>query len=426
MIANTLIKIYKNREVRNKLLFIFGILVIYRLVAHIPIPGVDITGLSRLLESNQAFGLLNLFSGGGIQNFSIIMIGVAPYITASIIIQLLTMLFPKLEELSKEGEYGKHKINQYTRYLTVPLAFLQTFGMINLFRQSGVNFLSTLSTTDMLSIMITVTAGTMFLVWLGELITEKKLGNGVSILIFAGIVSSLPSMMQRILSTYDSSQLFTIIGFALVALVTIVSIVYISEGQRNIPVSYARQTRVGSGLYGGVHSNLPLRVNQAGVIPIIFAISLVLFPPIIAQMFLRVKTSWVAQFAQWVVDIFQNQLFYGILYFALVVAFTYFYTAIIFQPDKIAENLQKQGGFVPGIRPGKATSDYLSFVMTRIIIVGALFLGVIAILPLIMQNITGTGSLAVGGTSLLIVVAVVIEIINQINAQLSMREYEQS
>ena len=416
-------KILKSKDLRNRILFVLGMLVIYRLVAHIPMPGVDAEKLKRLFETNELLGLLNLFSGGGMQNFSVIMVGVAPYITASIILQLLTMIIPSLEELSKEGEYGQKKINQYTKYLTVPLAGLQAFGMITLLRQSSVGVIESISAWTIVSILLTVTAGSMFLVWIGDLISEKKIGNGISILIFAGIVSKYPSILQKMIATYDSSQLFTVLGFIIVALVTIIVIVYVTEGQRNIPVTYGRQVRGGS-LYGANNTHLPLRVNQAGVIPIIFAISLVLFPPIVAQLFLRAKSLWVVSVAQWVIDIFQNMLFYGIFYFILVVAFTYFYTAIIFQPDQIAENLQKQGGFIPGIRPGKETSNYLNFVMNRIVLVGALFLGIIAVLPLSMQQITGTRLLAVGGTSLLIVVAVIIEIMNQIEAQLSMQEYE--
>ncbi len=416
-------KIIKSKDLRNRILFVLGMLVIYRLVAHIPMPGVDADRLKALFETNQFLGLLNLFSGGGMQNFSVIMVGVAPYITASIILQLLTMIVPKLEELSKEGEYGQKKINQYTKYLTVPLAALQAFGMITLLRQTSRGIIEDMSIGTTLSILLTVTAGSMFLVWIGDLISEKKIGNGISILIFAGIVSKYPSILQRMIATYDSSQLLTILGFIVIALITVIVIVYVTEGQRNIPVTYGRQIHAGN-LYGANKSYLPLRVNQAGVIPIIFAIALVLFPPIVAQLFLRSKSLWVVSAAQWVIDIFQNMIFYGIFYFILVVAFTYFYTAIIFQPEQIAENLQKQGAFIPGIRPGKETANYLNFVMNRIVLVGALFLGVIAVLPVGMQQITGTRLLAVGGTSLLIVVAVVIEIMNQIEAQLSMQEYE--
>lgn len=417
-------QVFKIKELRDKILFVLLMLVVFRLVSHIPVPGIDVANLQRFFDSNQLFGLLNLFSGGGMQNFSIAMLGIAPYITASIVIQLITMISPKLEDLSKDGEYGRQKINQYTRWLTVPFAAIQAFGMISLLRQSGLGIFETLTTAQTVYILLTTTAGTVFLMWIGELISEKKIGNGISILIFAGIISSLPGTMQRIISTYDSSQLLNIIVFIGIALITIVGIIFITEGQRNIPVSYARQVR-GAGLYGGNQSHLPLRVNQAGVIPIIFAISIVLFPPIIAQLFLGAKSLWIVTAAQFVIDTFQNQLFYGIFYFILVVAFTYFYTAIIFHPDQIAENLQKQGGFIPGIRPGTATATYLSQIMNRIVFIGALFLGILAILPLLMQQSFGTSLLAVGGTSLLIIVSVVIEIVNQINAQLQMRDYEE-
>jgi len=401
-----------------------GMLIIFRIAAHIPIPGVDSVALKSLFDSNQLLGLMNVFSGGSMENFSIVLLGIAPYITASIIFQLLTMVVPKLEELSKEGEYGRQKINQWTRWLTVPLAFFQSFATISLLRQSAVNVLPNYSSWEVFTAMITITAGTVFLMWIGELISEKHIGNGISLLIFAGIVSGLPGSVGSTLYTYDQAQIINMVIFALISLVTIVGVVIITEGQRNIPVSYARKVR-GNKVYGGVDTHLPLRVNQAGVIPIIFAIAIIMFPPLIAQLFIRVKTVWIANAAEWVIQIFQNQLFYGISYFVMVVAFTYFYTAVIFHPDQIAENLQKQGGFVPGIRPGKNTAAYLQKIVTRIVFTGALFLGIIAVLPLITAQITNTQSLVVGGTSLLIVVSVVIEMFGQINSQLSMRDYEE-
>ena len=422
MITDKLVQIWKARDLRKNIFFVLIMLVIFRLAAHIPVPGVDVESLKGVFEGNQVMGLLNIFSGGGMQNFSIVMMGIAPYITSSIIFQLLGMIVPKLEELQKE-ESGRQKINMWTRWLTVPLAMLQSFGMITLLRNSSTEILADVSTIDMAGMLIIITAGTIFLMWIGELITEKKIGNGISLLIFAGIVSSLPQAIMQLFVEYDPSKLFLMLGFVGIAIITVVGVVIITEGQRNIPVQYAKQIR-GNRMYGGTSTHLPLRVNMAGVIPIIFAISVVLFPPMIAQFFMQAKTAWLVSAATGVINIFNNQLFYGVVYFLLVFAFTFFYTEVIFHPNQIAENLQKQGGFIPGIRPGKHTSEYLANTTHKIIFVGALFLGLIAILPLIMQAFTGMQSLAIGGTSLLIVVAVVIETVKQIESQLTMREYE--
>jgi len=417
-----LTQIWKARDLRNSILFILGMLVIFRLAAHIPIPGVNVVALREFFASNQILGLMNIFSGGGMENFSIVMMGVAPYITSSIIFQLLAMIIPKLEEMQKE-EQGRQQINMWTRWLTVPLAMLQSFGMITLLRRSSSAILGDISAFDLGAMIITITAGTIFLMWLGELISEKKIGNGISLMIFAGIVAGLPQVVQQTVVTFDPSQLFLLISFTIIALITIIGVVIITEGQRNVPVQYARQIR-GNRMYGGTSTHLPLRVNMAGVIPIIFAISVVIFPPMIAQFFIHARTAWIAKGAEWTIVFFQNQLVYGILYFLLVFAFTFFYTEVIFHPTQIAENLQKQGGFIPGIRPGRHTSEYLANTTHKIIFVGALFLGIIAILPLIMRYFTGMQSLAIGGTSLLIVVAVVIETVKQIESQLTMREYE--
>ncbi|MFA6417291.1 MAG: preprotein translocase subunit SecY [Patescibacteria group bacterium] len=417
-----LIQIWKAKEVRNKILYVLGMLVVFRLAAHIPIPGVNQTALHNLFASNQILGLMNLFSGGGMETFSIVMMGVAPYITSSIIFQLLGMIVPSIEEMQKE-ESGRQKINMWTRWLTVPLGVLQSYGMITLLRRSSSGILGNVSTFDFISILITITAGTMLLMWIGELITEQKVGNGISLIIFAGIVAALPQMVQQIIITFDQSQLFMLIGFAVIAVITVVGVVVINEGQRNIPVQYARQIR-GNRAFGGTSTHLPLRVNMAGVIPIIFAVSVVLFPPMIAQFLIHAKTAWIASAANGVINLFNNQLFYGIIYFLMVFAFTYFYTEVIFHPAQIAENLQKQGGFIPGIRPGKTTSDYLAATTHKIILVGALFLGLIAVLPLVMQAVTGIQAFAIGGTSLLIVVSVVIETVKQIESQLTMREYD--
>ncbi|PIR13475.1 preprotein translocase subunit SecY [Candidatus Falkowbacteria bacterium CG11_big_fil_rev_8_21_14_0_20_39_10] len=419
---NKLLQIWKAKDLRKNIGFVLAMLVIFRMAAHIPIPGVNIAALQEFFGSNQILGLLNIFSGGGMQNFSVVMMGVTPYITSSIIFQLLAMIVPKLEEMQKE-EAGRQKINMWTRWLTVPLAMTQSYGMITLLRRSSFDILGDITNFDLLSMILVITAGTIFLMWIGELITEKKVGNGISLLIFAGIVSGLPQIIQQTVVTFDPSKLFILIGFIGIALVTVIGVVVINEGTRNIPVQYARQVR-GSRMYGGTSTHLPLRVNMAGVIPIIFAISVVLFPPMIAQFFMQARTVFIARAAEWVITIFQNQLFYGILYFLLVFSFTYFYTEVIFHPTQIAENLQKQGGFIPGIRPGRHTSEYLANTTHKIIFVGALFLGIIAILPLIMRYFTGIQALALGGTSLLIVVSVVIEIVKEVESQLTMREYE--
>ncbi len=418
------LQIWKIKDLRRSIIFILLMLVIFRVVMHIPIPGVDASALRRLFDNNQLLGLINIFSGGGLMTFSIGMLAVAPYITSSIIFQLLTMVVPKLEELSKEGEYGRGKINQWTRWLSVPLAAVQSYGMITILRRASADILPDFSNWQMFMAIVSITASTVFLMWLGELITERKIGNGISLLIFAGIVSAMPTALQNTAATMDQREIINIVVFAVIALVTIIGVVFITEGQRNVPISYARQVR-GNRMFGGVNTHLPIRVNQAGVIPIIFAVAIIIFPPTIARFFVNVSTVWVSRAAEWVVVVFQNQLIYGILYFVLVVAFTYFYTAVIFHPDQISENLQKQGGFIPGIRPGRHTAEYLQKIVNRIIFTGALFLGVIAILPLVTSQLTGTQNLVVGGTSLLIVVSVVIETVNQINSQLSMRDYEE-
>lgn len=417
-----IVQIFKVKELRNKIFFILALLVVFRLIANIPVPGVDQEQLKNFFSNNQLFGLLNLFSGGGLSSISIVMLGVGPYITASIIMQLLTMIIPRLEQIYKEeGEAGRQKFNQWTRWLTVPLAAMQTFGMISLFRSQGI--IGDLNTFNLASIIIVAVAGTIFLMWLGELITEKKIGNGVSMIIFAGIVAQLPSSMTQLSATYDSSQFFTYVILLVLVVAAIAGVVTVTEGQRNIPVSYAKRIR-GNRMYGGTSTHLPLRVNQAGVIPIIFAMSIMLFPGMIAGFLANAPNPTIAGIARAMGNIFQNQWFYGILYFILVVAFTYFYTAVVFDPHKISESLQKQGGYIPGIRPGKTTSEYLYRIINRITLSGALFLGAIAVLPFIVQGAFNMNSISIGGTGLLIVVSVVIETIKQIEGQLVMRDYE--
>lgn len=419
-----LMQAWRVKEVRNGLLFVLGMMIIFRVMANIPLPGVDLIALKRFFDANQVLGLLNLFSGGTIENFSIVALGVAPYITASIIFQLLAMIFPRLEEIQKEGESGQRRINQWTRMLTIPLAIVQSFSLLQLLGQSQTPILTNSSPLHIVMIIATVTGGTMLLMWMGELMSEKKVGNGISLLIFAGIIAGLPSSLSQLLATTDTTQWFTYVIYAAVAIAMVAGVVFVSEGQRNVPVQYARQSRGASTGIGGVGSSLPLRVNLTGVIPIIFAISLLLFPSVIAQFFTQARTAWIAQAATWVIVTLQNQAVYGALYFSLVVIFTYFYTSIVFHPDRVAENIQKQGGFIPGIRPGKPTADYLQSVVNRITLGGALFLGLIAVAPLIAEAALGTQLIALGGTSILIVVSVVVESIKQIQSQITMREYD--
>jgi len=420
---NKLHQIWKDHDLRRSILFVLSLLVVFRIAAHIPVPGIDVGALKSFFESNQILGLLNIFSGGAMKNFSIVALGVGPYITASIIFQLLTMIVPALEELSKEGEAGYRKINQYTRLLTVPLAMLQGYGMIKLLQQSQRNILGDLTTMEYLSTVVVLTGGTIFLMWLGELISEKKVGNGISLIIFAGIVSSIPGAIQRTLATFTSDQIVPIVSYLILIIVTVAGVVIITEGQRNIPISYAKRVR-GNRMYGGFDTHLPLRVNQAGMIPIIFAISIIMFPTLLALLFSQANSELIRNISQFVIDIFQNQFFYGIFYFFLVFGFTYFYTAVIFHPHQIAENLQKQGGFVPGIRPGRQTAEYIGKVSNRIMLAGALSLGLIAILPLVVRPLTGITTMAISGASLLIVVSVVLETARQIDSQLVMRDYE--
>jgi len=417
------IQIFKIQDLRKKILFVLGILVVFRVMANIPMPGIDIENLKKFFEQFQVFGLINMFTGGTLENLSIIMLGLGPYITAVIIMQLLTMIFPQLEKIYKEeGEAGRHKFEQYGRILTVPLAMLQGYAMLALFQRQGA--IGALSSTTMISAIITVVAGTIFLMWLGELISEKGIGNGVSLLIFAGIVARVPVNIREVLIKWDPSQLPSYVLFVSMSLIIIAGVVLINEGRRNIPVSYAKRVR-GTKMYGGVSTYLPLNVNPAGVIPIIFALSIMLFPGMIAN-FLGGAGGWVGTAAQSVGNLFQNPWVYGAIYFALVVLFTYFYTAVTFDPKAIATNLQKMGGFVPGIRPGTSTASFMHYILNRVLLIGALFLGAIAVIPSVIGGITGVTVFGffIGGTSLLIIVSVVLETMRQIKAQLQMREYE--
>jgi preprotein translocase subunit SecY len=383
---------------------------------------VDVAQLKSFFDDSQLLGMLDVFSGGGLRNVSIVMLGVGPYITASIIMQLSTMIFPAMEKMHKEeGEAGRQKFNMWTRWLTLPLAILQSFSMISLLRSQGI--MVNLSVIDYVLIISTITAGTVFLMWLGELITEKKLGNGVSLLIFAGIVSALPTVINNLILTWNPAEILAYLGLIALSILTIGAIVFITEGQRNIPITFARQMR-GSKMAGGGSSNLPLKVNMAGVIPIIFAMSIMLFPSVVANFLANSSIEWLAKAASTVADLLANQWIYGGMYFLLVVAFTYFYTAVTFNPQKVAENLQRQGGFISGIRPGAPTMEYLNFIVNRITLTGALFLGFVAVLPFIVQGITGIQTITVGGTGILIVVSVVMETMKQLEGQLVMRDYD--
>jgi preprotein translocase subunit SecY len=418
----TIITILKVPDLRSKVLFVIGILAIFRILAVIPVPGIDATRIKQFFNQSQLFGLLSAFSGGALHNFSIAMLGVGPYITATIIMQLLTMVFPSIKALYyEEGEAGRAKFNQYSRLLTLPLALIQAYSFITILQRQ--NVMEKLSPIDLAATLSLVSAGTLLLMWLGELITEKHIGNGVSLLIFSGIVSGVPNSIQQVIVTYDPSKIPTYIAFLIVAAIVIFGVVIINEAERKIPINYAKRVR-GTKIYGGVTTYLPLRINQAGVIPIIFALSFLLFPELIGRVLAVSTNPVISKIGLSLQSIFSDKWLYASIYFGLVVIFTFFYTIVTFEPNEIATNLQKQGGFIPGIRPGKNTSDFLSFVLNRITMVGAIFLGIIAILPIVIQNFTGIKTLSLGGTSLLIVVSVALETMRQIEAQLIMREYE--
>ena len=406
---------------RKRILFVLGALAVFRLLASIPIPGVDAARLAEVLSGNQFLGLLNIFSGGGFTNLSIVMIGVAPYITASIIMQLLTIMVPRLKELyHEEGDAGKKKFIQYSRLLVVPLGVIQAIGFLALLSQQEI--ITHLSGLALVTNIAVIVGGSILLMWIGELITEFGIGNGVSMIIFAGIVSGLPSTVGQWIFAYDASQLPMLLGFILFTLLITAGVVAVTEAERPIPITYAKRVR-GSKMFGGTSTYLPLRVNQSGVMPIIFALSFLLFPQMILSFFLGVENPGVQNVVQTVIDLLANPWFYGTFYFVLVVFFTYFYTAVTFDPESISKSLQRGGAFIPGVRPGVSTSDHIGRVVTRITLVGALFLGLIAVLPIGMQAYTGNASFAIGGTALLIVVSVVLDLVKKIDAQVSMREY---
>lgn len=418
---NKISLIFRDSILRKRVVFTLGALVLFRVLSVIPISGVDSDKLAQFFSGNQFFGLLNIFSGGGLSQLSIVMLGVGPYITGSIIMQLLTIMSKRLKEMyQEEGQAGRRKFSQYSRMLTVPLALIQGFSFIKLLQSQQV--LAPLTSFEMAVNLLIITAGSLLLMWIGELITEYGIGNGVSLIIFAGVVASLPSVIGQLLFVFEPSQLPLYIASIVVGAIVIYGVVVITEAERPIPITYAKQVR-GNKVYGGTSTYLPLRINQAGVIPIIFALSILLFPQMIFQFLQTAGNATIQAISTKAITILANTWFYGIAYFLLVFIFTYFYTAVTFDPDGISTNLQKNGAFIPGVRPGKSTSEHIARILTRLTLVGALFLGVIAVLPIIMSGITGLTAITIGGTSLLIVVSVVIDLIKKIEAQLSIREY---
>ena len=416
-----ILKVWSVREVRRKLIFTAFILAVFRLIAHIPASGVDRAGLKLLFSQSPLLSLLDIFSGGTLANFSILALGLNPYINASIILQLLTLVFPKLEELSKEGEWGRAKINQYTRFLTIPLAAISALGMYFLLQKGGI--VSFMSPISIAALVVTMTAGTILAMWLGELISEHGIGNGISILIFAGIVGRLPVAFSQTVLTSGGEDIFPFLVFVGMAILVITAVVFVNEATRRIPVQYARRASRGGVVAQSTH--LPLRLNQAGVIPIIFAISLVLAPSMLGQFLATFPNEAVSRLAGILNSFFAPQsVIYDLTYFLLVVGFTFFYTSVVFNPVKISDEIKKYGGFIPGIRPGGATATYLNYILMRITFPGAIFLGAIAVLPSIVQSLTSVSTLAIGGTGVLIVVSVVLETVKKVESQLVARNYD--
>jgi preprotein translocase subunit SecY len=419
---NRFLQIFKVKDLRKKILIVAGLLVAYRVFAAIPIPGVDAARLAQYFNSNQLFGFLNFFSGGGLSNLSVMMLGVGPYITATIIMQLLTIIFPRMKELYyEEGARGQAKFNQYSRLITVPLAVVNAYGFLTLLISQ--NVVDRPSAFALVTNIAIIACGSMIALWLGELITEQKVGNGISLIILAGIVARLPSEVGLAFASYTATLLTTYIGFVVVAVLLVGGIVYLNEGERKIPVAYARRVR-GNKMFGGSQSYLPLKVNQAGMIPLIFAISVLLFPQFLAWIVSIFSPGWGLKINAFATAFVANQFYYGIFYFFLVFIFTYFYTSITFNPEEVAKNLQRSGGFVPGIRPGESTQKFFGSIVNRITFWGATFLGLVAILPIIVQAVSGVAVLTISGTAILIVVAVALDTMRQIDSQLTVREYE--
>jgi preprotein translocase subunit SecY len=418
---NKLKLVFQDTTLRRRIFFTLGALIVFRALAAIPIPAVDHARLAAFFSSNEFFGLLNVFSGGGLSQLSIVMLGVGPYITGSIIMQLLTIMSPRLKAMyQEEGEAGRRKFAQYGRILTVPLGLLQAFSFIKILESQGI--LVNLTHTALVTDLVVITAGSVLLMWIGELISEYGIGNGVSLIIFSGIVARLPASLSQLAYSFDASQIPVYLAFLAVALIVIAAVVFKNEAERPLPIVQAKQVR-GNRVYGGGSSYLPLRLNQAGVIPIIFALSILLIPQMLLKYLENSAHALIQSVSTFILGILANSWFYAIAYFFLVFIFTYFYTAVTFDPDQISENLQKNGSFIPGVRPGKSTSDHIARILTRLTLFGALFLGFVAVLPLIIKGLTGITAVSIGGTALLIVVSVVIDLIKKIDAQVSIREY---
>ncbi|MFT6361441.1 MAG: preprotein translocase subunit SecY [Candidatus Paceibacteria bacterium] len=413
--------ILQDRHLRNSILFTLVMLIAFRFLASVPVPGVNPGILAQFLENNQFFSFLNLFSGGGLSQLSIVVLGVGPYITSSIIMQLMTTVSPKLKKLfHEEGSIGRRKFNAYSRWLTVPIALIQGAGILTLLSRQGA--LPELSGLGMITNVLVVTAGAILVTWIGELITEFGVGNGVSLLIFAGIVAAVPSVLSQLVQAYVPSELFNYVLYAIVVLIVIVAVVLVNEAERRVTITYAKQVR-GISTYGGSDTYVPMKVNQAGVMPIIFALSIILFPQMIAGWLLESNIEWLAEVARIINFVLTHNIWYPVLYFVLVFGFTFFYTAITFDPEAMSENLHKSGAFVPGIRPGASTEEYFAKVASRLTFVGASFLGLIAVLPIVLLSTTGNTAVAIGGTGILIVVSVVLDLIKKIDAQIAMRQY---
>lgn len=414
-----MLKVLKFPEIRKKILFTIAIVAIFRLLTHIPVPGVDTSAIKGFLNSNVLFGFFDLFSGGGFSNFSIVTLGLGPYINASIIIQLLTMMIPSLEEMQKEGESGQERINMYTKFLTVPMALIQSYGIYFLLSKQGI--INTLAPMDLVVLLLTFTAGALFLVWLGDLVTEHGVGNGVSLLIFVSIISRLPTDALVAVTGISASNWQNTALFAVLSILVIMGVVLVDEGTRNVVLEYGRRGERSQ----KVTNYLPIKINQAGVIPIIFAISIVSIPGMIGSPLMASDNPQLKVIGAFLTNYFHsNSILYNVWYFALVIAFTFFYTFIQFNPEKIAEDIKKRGGFVPGVRPGASTKEYLKKIVTRTTLAGSIFLGFIAILPFILQTTLGMKVLSIGGTSLLIAVSVVLETVRKAESLMVSRSYE--